>query len=118
MKALSIPVLRDHGIRVNVINDNINDHWSPFGTGDLIERASRAAEVFSMVDEISLSNALGLITKGVIPLDCEGNQVWPKVGDKANILFVKAESSAHLIGRICRERVVLFKGTFVSGEFK
>ncbi len=117
-QALSIPVLRSQGVSVNVINDNINDHWSPFGTGDLIERVSRAAEIFSMTDEVSLSSALGLVTKGITPLDHEGNQVWPKIGDKANILFAKAECSAHLIGRVCAERVVLFKGEFVSGEFK
>lgn len=117
MTALSIPVLQSQGVKVNVINDNINDHWSPFGSGDLIERASRAAEVFSLTDEVSLSNALGLVTNGVTPLDKEGNQVWPKVGDKADILFTKAECSAHLVGRVCPERVVLFKGQLVSGEF-
>lgn len=118
IKALSIPVLKRHGVNVHVVNDNINDHWSPFGTGDLIERASRAAEVFSMTDEAALSRTLGLVTNGITPLDEEGNLSWPKIGDKANILFVKAESSAHLIGRVCPERVVLFKGNFVSGDFK
>lgn len=117
-KALSIPALKKGGVIVNVVNDNINDHWSPFGTGDLIERASRAAEVFSMTDEVSLSNTLGLVTNGVTPLDKEGEYVWPKVGDNANILFVKAECSAHLIGRVCKNRVVLYRGRFVSGEFK
>ncbi|MEG0371396.1 MAG: amidohydrolase [Clostridium sp.] len=117
-QALSIPVLRSHGVSVNVINDNINDHWTPFGTGDLIQGANRAAEVFSMKDEVSLSQGLGFVTKGITPLDYEGNQVWPKVGDKANILFVKAECSAHLVARVCQERVVLFKGVFVSGDFK
>lgn len=116
-KALSIPILQSHGISVNIVNDNINDHWSPFGTGDLIQRVSRAAEVFSMCDEVSLSEALGLVTNGITPLDKEGNQVWPKVGEKANILFAKAESSAHLVARVCPERVILFKGKFVSGEF-
>lgn len=117
-KALSIPILQSHGISVNVVNDNINDHWSPFGTGDLIQRVSRAAEIFSMCDEVSLSEALGLVTNGITPLDKEGKQVWPKVGEKANILFVKAESSAHLVARVCPERVILFKGRFVSGEFR
>ncbi|MBU5307517.1 amidohydrolase [Clostridioides mangenotii] len=117
-KALSIPALKKGGVIVNVVNDNINDHWSPFGTGDLIERASRAAEVFSMTDEVSLSNTLGLVTNGVTPLDKEGEYVWPKVSDNANILFVKAECSAHLIGRVCKNRVVLYRGRFVSGEFK
>lgn len=116
-KALSIPMLKSQGIRVHVVNDNINDHWSPFGSGDLIERASRAAEVFQMTDEVSLSQALGLVTNGVTPLDQEGNMVWPKEGDKGNLLFVKAESSAQLIARVCSERVVFFEGNLVSGEF-
>ncbi|WP_313134264.1 amidohydrolase [Anaerocolumna sp.] len=116
--ALSIPMLKKYGVNVHVVNDNINDHWSPFGTGDLIQRASRAAEVFSMTDETSLSQALGLVTKGITPFNNEGNPTWPSIGDKANILFVKAESSAHLIGRVCPDRVVLFKGNFVSGNFK
>ncbi len=117
MKALSIPVLRSEGVTVNVINDNINDHWSPFGTGDLIERACRAAEVFSLTDEVSLASAFGLVANGVTPLDENGNQQWPKVGEKANILFTKAECSAHLIGRVCPERVVMYHGEIVSGSF-
>ena len=117
-QALSIPVLRSHGVKVHAISDCINDHWSPFGSGDLIQRASRAAEVFGMSSEVALSRALGLVTNGVTPLDDEGKQVWPMVGHKANILFAKAESSAHLVARICPERVVLFNGEFVSGEFK
>jgi cytosine/adenosine deaminase-related metal-dependent hydrolase len=117
MTALPVPVLKRHGIKVNVINDNINDHWSPFGSGDLIERARRAAEVFSLTDEVSLAEALGLVTNGVTPLDLDGNYQWPKAGDEANILFARAECSAHLIARVCEERVVMFKGNIVSGNF-
>lgn len=113
-----IPFLQKNGVKVHVVNDNINDHWSPFGTGDMIERASRAAEVSSLVDEVSLSRTLGLVTNGVTPLDNDGNQVWPKEGDAANFLFTTAESSAHLIARVVPERVVMFKGKIVAGEFK
>lgn len=117
-KVLPIPFLRSRGVAVNVVSDCINDHWSPFGSGDPVERARRAAEVFSMNDEVSLSKALGLVTNGLTPLDDEGNMAWPKAGDKANILFARAEASAHLVARVCPERVVMFKGSFVSGEFK
>lgn len=118
IRPLPIPFLQRFGVRVNVINDNINDHWSPFGTGDLIERASRAAEAFAMKDERSLTRALGLVTKGKTPLDAEGNYSWPNVGDEASFLFTKAESSAHLIARVLPERVVMFKGNVVSGMFE
>ena len=115
---LPVLLLQENGVRVKVVNDNINDHWSPFGSGDLIERASRAAEVFSMKDEKSLSKAYSLVSNGLTPLDTKGNQQWPKIGDQANILFTKAVSSAHLIARICPERVVMFKGALVSGSFQ
>lgn len=113
-----IPFLQKHGVRVNVVNDNINDHWSPFGTGDMIERASRAAEVFSMTDEVSLSQAYGLVSNGLTALDSEGKEQWPKIGDEANILFTKAQNTANLVARVCPERVVMFKGNIVSGSFE
>lgn len=116
--ALPIPLLQKYGVKVHIINDNINDHWSPFGTGDMIERAARAAEVFSLVDEESLSQTLGLVTNGITPLDKQGKQVWPQVGDAANFLLTTAESSAHLIARVVPERVVMFKGEVVAGTFK
>lgn len=117
-KALNWYKLRKLGVKVNIVNDNINDHWRPFGTGDMIERASRGAEKFSLVDEFSLSRALSTVTGGITPLDDKGQVIWPKIGDKADILFTRAESSAHLIARILPERVVMFNGKIVSGEFK
>ncbi|MGB6179514.1 amidohydrolase [Carnobacterium sp.] len=115
---LPVFLLQKNGVKVRVVNDNINDHWSPFGSGDLIERASRAAEVFSMQDERSLSQAYSLVSDGLTPLNNKGEQQWPKVGDPANFLFAKAASSAELIARICPERVVMFKGELVSGMFE
>lgn len=113
-----IPFLQENGVKVHVVNDNINDHWSPFGTGDLIQRASRAAEVFSMTDEVSLSQAYGLVSNGLTALDLNGKMQWPQVGDQADILFTKAESTAHLVARVCPERVVMFRGKIVSGSFE
>lgn len=117
-KALNWYKLRKLGVKVNIVNDNINDHWRPFGTGDMIERASRGAEKFALVDEFSLSRALSTVTGGITPLDDKGQVIWPKIGDKADILFTRAESSPHLIARILPERVVMFNGKIVSGEFK
>lgn len=118
IKAIPIPFLQRHGVKVHVVNDNIHDHFSPFGTGDMIERASRAAEVYSMTDEVSLAQTYSLVSDGLTPLDSDGNQQWPKLGDNANLLFVKADSSAHLIARVCPERVVMFQGNITSGTFK
>ena len=118
IKALPFMLYINEGVPVNIVNDNINDHWSPFGTGDLIETVNRACQIHDITDEYSISRILKAVTGGITPLDDEGNRVWPRVGDSADILFVKGESSAHVIARILPERVVLFRGEIVHGEFQ
>ena len=116
--ALPFMLYINEGVQVNVVNDNINDHWSPFGTGDIIEKLNTACQIHDFNDEYSISRTLKAATGGITPLDDQGNQIWPKIGDSADILFVKGESSAHVIARRIPERVVLFKGEFVKGEFE
>ena len=111
-----VPLLYQKGVKVNIINDNIHDHWSPFGTGDLLQRASRMAEKFGWIDEYSLTRALGFITEGKMPLNTKGEQVWPKIGDEASIVFVDASCSAEAVARISNRKAVMFKGTVVSGN--
>ena len=52
--------------------DNNFDSWSPFGNGDILDRASRMAERFNWIDEQSLAQTLGFITNGKTPLDQDG----------------------------------------------
>lgn len=110
-----IPLLYEKGVKVHLINDNINDHWSPFGSGDLLQRASRMAEKFGWIDEYSLSRALGFITKGKMPLDAKGNRQWPMIGDEANLVFIDASCSAEAIARVSGRKAVMFKGNIISG---
>lgn len=116
--APDVPTLLMRGVTVRIVNDNINDHWSPFGSGDLLERCSRAAEMFSVGDEVGLASYLGLITNGITPLDEQGQLLWPKVNDEANLVFIKAECSAQAVARVPQERVVMFQGNITSGVFK
>ncbi|MEW8956677.1 amidohydrolase [Clostridium sp.] len=111
-----IPLLYEKGVKTYIVNDNINDHWSPFGTGDLVQKASRMAEKFSWIDEYSLTRALGFITNGETPLNGRGERVWPRIGEEANILFVDASCSAEVIARRIPRKAVMFKGNLVSGE--
>ncbi|WP_182200962.1 amidohydrolase [Paraliobacillus salinarum] len=111
-----IPLLHEKGVKVHIVNDNINDHWSPFGSGDLLQRASRMAEKFGWIDEYSLTRALGFITEGKMPLDNKGDRQWPKVGDDANIVFLDATCSAEAIARIPNRKAVMYKGNITSGE--
>jgi len=111
---MPIPMLRGKGVRVELGNDSITDHWSPFGTGDCLEKAGRLAELYRFVDERSLGEALGFITGGVTPLDAEGKRVWPVAGDAADAVLVQASCSAEAVARRAKRVAVLFGGEVVS----
>ncbi|WP_019375816.1 amidohydrolase [Virgibacillus halodenitrificans] len=97
----TIPViaLDQAGVSVSVGHDSLTDHWSPFGSGDTIEKLSILAERFRLSDERSLSQAWKYASGGITPLDKAGNQVWPKIGDVANMLIVDAGCSAETVAR-------------------
>jgi len=112
-----VSFLHDKGVQVAVACDNIFDSWSPFGNGDILERASRLAELSGRSTEQKLAETLGFITGGITPLDKNGQQVWPKVGDEASIVFTEASCSAEAIARRSNRPAVLYRGKLVSGGF-
>jgi cytosine/adenosine deaminase-related metal-dependent hydrolase len=114
---MPIPMLRDKGVKVELGNDSITDHWSPFGIGDCLEKAGKLAELYRFVDERSLAESLAFITGGVTPLNAEGERVWPSVGLAADAVFVQASCSAEAVARRSKRKAVLFGGAIVSGSF-
>ncbi|TMV49916.1 amidohydrolase family protein [Paenibacillus mesophilus] len=112
---MPIPMMSSKGVRVELGNDSITDHWSPFGTGDCLEKAGRLAELYRFVDERSLEESLGFITGGVTPLNADGLRVWPAVGDAADAVFVRASCSAEAVARRAGREAVLFAGKIVAG---
>ncbi|MFF2874915.1 amidohydrolase [Gottfriedia sp. NPDC057991] len=111
-----VDLLNERGVEVAVGNDNIFDVWSPLGTGDILERAGRLAERFRWIDEVSLAQTLKYITGGKTPLDIDGNQVWPKIGDSANLVLVDASCSAEAVARRADRKAVIYNGKIVSGS--
>ena len=111
-----IPLLHQKGVKVSLANDSIIDHWEAFGTGDMLYKASIMAERFSWIDEQSLGKALSFVTGGIIPLNSNGERVWPKVGDKANAVFVEASCSAEAVARRAERKATMFKGNIVAGH--
>ncbi|WP_217586198.1 amidohydrolase [Lentibacillus saliphilus] len=96
---IPIPRLDANGITVSVGHDSLTDHWSPFGTGNTVEKLSVLAERFKMIDEKSLGQVWKYASGGLTPLNEAGEQVWPAVGDQANIVLVDAVSSAEVVAR-------------------
>ncbi|MFA4133981.1 MULTISPECIES: amidohydrolase [unclassified Brevibacillus] len=114
---IPIPLLHQEGVAVMLGNDSLTDNWTPFGSGDLLEKAGRLAERFRLTDERSLGVALGFVTEGRITLDETGNRLWPLVGDEASLMAVEATCSAEAVARRAKRKVVLFQGNRVTGEW-
>jgi cytosine/adenosine deaminase-related metal-dependent hydrolase len=110
-----VNLLNEYGVDVAVGNDNIFDSWWPTGNGDVLERAGRLLERFRWTDEVSLGQALKYITGGKTLLDKDGNQLWPKAGDAANIVLVEASCAAEAVARRSKRKAVIYKGNVVSG---
>lgn len=113
---IPIPYLWENNVPVSVGHDSITDHWSPFGTGDTIQKLALLGERFRISDEIGLSQLLRFATGGVTPLSPTGDRQWPKVGDDASFLLVDAICSAEAIARRKPIRAVYGKGNVFVPE--
>lgn len=115
---MPIPKLLERGIPVMSGTDCVTDHWQPFGTGSMLDKAKVMAELYRYNHEFGLSRCLGIGTKGITPLDNKGNQVWPKVGDEASFNLVSASCSAEAVARLSPVKQLYHKGNLVfeSGE--
>ncbi|WP_223587915.1 amidohydrolase family protein [Neobacillus bataviensis] len=113
---IPIPTLDKLGVPVSVGHDSITDHWSPFGTGNTIQKLGTLAERFRLSDEYSLSTVLKYGTGGVTPLNEKGERVWPKVGDEATMMLVHASCSAEAVARRATVEALFFKGKKVESK--
>lgn len=113
---MPLQALREMGVRVMSGTDSVIDHWSPFGTGDMIDKANLYAQLYAGSDEHSLSRALRIATGDVLPLDDAGARAWPKAGDAAAFVLAEASCSAEVVARCSPRRATFHEGRLVSGE--
>ncbi|MEK3889925.1 amidohydrolase [Bacillus sp. FSL K6-3431] len=113
---MPLMMLHNKGVKVKLATDSLTDHWSPFGTGDQLEKVGRFSELYGCTDELSLSQSLGFITSGITPLNEKGEQIWPKQGDTANFILVEASCSAEAVARRSERQAVWYEGRLVSGS--
>ncbi|MDR0228060.1 MAG: amidohydrolase family protein [Flavobacteriaceae bacterium] len=108
---MPIPTFYKQKVKVMTGTDSIVDHWQPFGTCDMLEKAKLCAELYGWTDEFRLSRALQIATKDqVLPLDDKGVKQWPKVGDSADFVLVKASCSAEAVARNAQRQATFYKG--------
>ncbi|MBE8724233.1 amidohydrolase [Flavobacterium hungaricum] len=111
---MPIPTLKKYGVKLMTGTDSIVDHWQPFGTCDMLEKAKLCAQLYGWTDEFSLSRALHIATKDeVLPLNDAGTRVWPAIGNDADFILVKASCSAEAVARLPKREKVFFKGSEV-----
>lgn len=110
---MPIPALLKHNVKIMTGNDSIVDHWSTMGTGSVLQKANLAAQLYGQVTEFGLSRMLKLATAGPVPLDDNGTQQWPKVGDDASLVLIEASCSAEAVSRMSPVRSLMYKGSIV-----
>ena len=106
--------LEKAGVEVFIGNDNVQDHWGTFGSGNMLQKANIAAQLYGYETEFELSRCLRYATNGIIPLDDHGDTVWPRVGDDASLLFVDASCSAEAVSRISKVEGLIHQGNVVE----
>lgn len=111
---IPITYLHENGVPVSLGHDSLRDHWSPFGTGNTLEKLGILAERFRAMDEYSLNRLWKYASGGITPLNKEGQQVWPKIGDNADFILIDAVCSAQAIARQRPITHVIHQGRVVS----
>lgn len=107
---MPIPTLKKHGVNVLIGNDNVQDFWSTFGSGSMLQKANLIAELYGYATEFALSRALQFATQSTVPLDEKGKQQWPKADDEAAIVLTDASCSAEAVSRISKIEALMNDG--------
>lgn len=110
--------LHDKGVKVMTGTDSVIDHWSPYGLGDMLEKANLYAQLYIRPNEQNLSRSLFLATGDVLPLNEKGERVWPKAQDDASFVLVDASCSAEAVARISPRTATFHKGQLVWGVWQ
>ena len=103
------------GLGVNVCcgSDGIRDSWSPFGNGDMLERAYLLAFRFDWSKDEQLGQAFACATSaGATALHLADYGI--AVGRPANFLYLPAENIGDALGRRPVERTIVSRGRLVA----
>lgn len=107
---MPLPFLRHKGVSLLSGTDSVTDHWSPFGSGSMLDKAYDWARLYTRGDEFAVSRSLAIATGDRLPLNDKGERVWPMAGDEASFLLFKASCSAEVVARQRAVEAVYFRG--------
>jgi cytosine deaminase len=109
--------LREVGVNLCCGSDGIRDAWSPFGTGDMLERAMLLAYRLDWSKDEMLAAALAAVTdNGAKALSLRDYGIAG--GHPANLVLIDAETVGGAVLRRPAERVVIARGKIVAKDGK
>lgn len=108
-------MLHEHGVAVFAGSDNIRDAWSPFGNGDMLERAMligyrgnfRRDEELAFALELATTNAAEILALKDYGL---------RVGGPADLVVVEAGTVAEAVATRPRRKMVIKAGRVVARD--
>lgn len=109
-----VRALRAAGARVGLGSDGIRDLWSPWGNGDLLDRAHLLAYRSSFHSDPDIAMALDVATRGgAAVLDLPGHTL--AVGEPADLVVLDAQGEAEAVVTRASRHLVLRDGIPVAG---
>jgi len=110
-----IKLLKEHGVEVFSGSDNIRDAWSPFGNGDMLERAMLVGYRANFRHDHELRLAYDMVTVAaarVLGLADYGL----KLGGPADMVVVDASTIAEAVATRPRRKMVIKAGRVIARD--
>jgi cytosine deaminase len=110
-----LKLLHEHGVEVFGGSDNIRDAWSPFGNGDMLERAMMIGYRANFRHDEELALAFDMVTAaaarvlGIVPYGIEP-------GAPADFVVVEAGSLAEAVATRPRRKLVIKAGRIIAKD--
>jgi len=112
-----VALMLKHGVTVCCGSDGIRDAWSPFGTGDMLERATAVAQRWGWATDAELDQAMQLVTQGgalALGLNDSSAARGLTVGAPADLVLVAAQEPGEALTVPAVARRVIHRGALVS----
>ncbi len=105
--------LSEAGVTLFCGNDGVRDTWTPFGNGDMLERAKMLALLNNFRTDADLQSALyACSTAGAEALGFEGYGL--DVGCFGDLVLIDAETVGHAVVEHMPRKLVVKRGTVVA----
>ena len=112
-----VKALRDRGVTVFAGNDDVRDTWSPFGNGDMLERAMLLAwrSGYRTDDDLAVAfDCASAAGAGILGLD--GHGLEP--GARADLFTVAADTLGEAVAQRPPRGIVVKSGRLVARDGK